>query len=123
MRLIGSKTEQDFRRQLIKSHEALFNEQAGDIRDIKTLRQQFPNMITAYVLDWTPEQGEDIVTYLVNTDMVAIIETDRLDPSVEAIIKIKTISEYMKGKSKINRIKIAVALDLARSDLKRNGMA
>ncbi|KQL50025.1 hypothetical protein AN963_10250 [Brevibacillus choshinensis] len=116
MRLIGSKIEQDIRSELINSHEALFTAKS-EKRFLETLERHLPSMVTAYVLNWIPEQGEDILTYLVNIDTVAIIEINRVDQSVEPIVEILPLSEYKRGLSKIKQIKIAVAIDLARKDI------
>ncbi|SEM50879.1 hypothetical protein [Paenibacillus sp. OV219] len=121
MKLIGSITEQDFRRQLLRSHDALFTQVPEGNTKLRILQNKYSNLATAYSLHWIPEQGEDIVTYLINTDIVAIVETDRHDSSVEPIIKTMTVSKYKIGLSMKDQIKLAVALDLAQEDLRRNG--
>jgi hypothetical protein len=45
MKLIGSKTEQDFRDELLQSHKSLFDEHS-DERLLDILRATFPNMRT-----------------------------------------------------------------------------
>lgn len=66
LRLKGSKTEKDIRSQLIRSHQSLFNDEirSGLLSVIKTF---FPQMKTTYILYWTPEQGEDIFSLLINS--------------------------------------------------------
>jgi hypothetical protein len=59
MKLVGSKVEQDFRHELIASKKKLYVE-GGSQRLLEELRKHFENLETAYILDWIPEQGEDI---------------------------------------------------------------
>lgn len=113
MKRKGSKTEQDFRVQLIKSHTSLFQE-ASNERLLSVLQKSFPEMRTAYFIGHTPEQGEDLYTILVNTDTIASIELDRYNLDAEPIVGRLSLQDFSKGLSKINQIKIAVALDLAK---------
>lgn len=116
MKLVGSKTEQDIRQQLIKSNKSLFEEEEKlRLRDV--LQENFPNMRTAYVINWIPEQGEDIYKVLVDDILIADIELDRLNQDTKPLIKSVPISEYKVGLSKLNQIKLAVAIDLAQTDL------
>ena len=117
MKLIGSKAEQDFRKELIQSHESLFRDHEKR-RMLKILSTHFPEMKTAYVLGWTPEQGEDIYRILINTDIIASIEINRSDSEIEPLIDRLKLNAYKKGLSKIGQIKLSVAIDLAKSDLK-----
>lgn len=121
MKLIGSIKEQEFSRQLISSHHALFNQVPEGNSKLKILQDKFSNLVTAYCLHWIPEQEQDILTYLINTDTVAIVETDRHDLSIEPIIETMTVSKYRIGRSKNDQIKLAVALNLAQEDLRANG--
>lgn len=116
MKLIGSKTEQELREQLIKSNEILFNGIEYK-RLLKALTISFPQMRTAYIIHWIPEQGEDIYKILINDSIVAEIEMDRNKTEFAPIIKTIRLPQYLKGLSKQNQIKLAVALDLARKDL------
>ena len=36
-------------------------------------------MKTVYILYWIPEQGDDIITFLINTETITSIEFDRYD--------------------------------------------
>ncbi|MCU6792382.1 hypothetical protein OB236_09600 [Paenibacillus sp. WQ 127069] len=117
MKLKGTKTEKDFYDQLINQQKYLFQE----IRLLELLRKIYPKMRTTYVLDWIPEQGEDIYTVLVNTDSVCEVELDRYDLSVEPIVKsVKTVTAFTKGLRKLARIKLEVAIDLAQKDMANN---
>lgn len=74
-------------------------------------------MQTAYILYWIPEQGEDIITFLVDIDAVTTIELDCYDYSIAPIVDVYPIERLHSRLSKINQIKVAVALDLAKLDL------
>ncbi|WP_079914851.1 hypothetical protein [Paenibacillus sp. 32352] len=116
MKLRGTITEQAYRRELQASRIRLF----GDVsmrRFLEIIRDTFPVMKTAYILYWTPEQGEDIISFLVDTHSVIKIELDRYDDKIAPIVDVYPIENVIKGRSKTNQIKIAVALDLAKNDL------
>ena len=116
MKLTGSKTEQEHRQQLVCSRNDLF-ENREKARILSSLYKQYPEMKTAYTLNWIPEQGEDIYYFLINKNIIAIVEIDRLDSSSEPIIEDLSISEYKRKLSKADQIKLAVAIDLACSDI------
>ncbi|KKO51628.1 hypothetical protein [Paenibacillus sp. DMB20] len=115
MKLRGTLTEQAYREELKNSKYYLFNDSSMR-RFLDIIRRTFPAMKTAHILFWTPEQGEDIISFLVDTDTVIKIELDRSDEAIEPIVDVYPIEFYLKGLSKINQIKIAVALDLAKND-------
>lgn len=111
MKLIGSKTEQQFREELLKSNEFLFTSDEG--KTILDVLRKSNNLVeTAYILDWIPEQGENLYTILINGNLIAEIEISR-ENFIEPIISFRKTSQYLRGLSKINQIKLAVALDLS----------
>lgn len=115
MKLIGSKTEQEFREQLIQSKKSLFS--GEDRRNLREVISKFyPQMKTAYVLDWIPEQGEDLYKILINDDIIGKIEL-RCSNVDEPIVESLTVSQYLHSLSKRNQIQLAVALDLAQRDI------
>ncbi|WP_409341520.1 hypothetical protein [Paenibacillus sp. MBLB4367] len=117
MKLIGSKTEKDCREQLIKAHKSLFIDK-DKMRLLAVLRTCFPNMKTAYIIKWLPEQGEDIFTILINNNVIARVELDRNDLNTAPIIESEPLDKhYKKGLRKMSQIILAVALDLANRDL------
>lgn len=75
-------------------------------------------MRAAYIIYWIPEQGEDIYKILINDSLIAVIELERTNYEVKPKVKTLTISQYLQGLSKQNQIKLAVALDLVKQDLK-----
>lgn len=102
---------------MIKSHIALFHDEK-EIRFLNALKDNFPQMITAYILYWIPEQGEDILTCLINTDLIAEIEIDRHDLTAKPIIEFCPLDyEYIKKLRKISQITIAIAVELAKGDI------
>lgn len=116
VKLIGSKTEQDIRKQLVKSNELLFKSEENK-RLLEVIRSLYPEMKVAYIIDWIPEQGEDIYRLLINEDIILEIELDRYNGEIEPIIETKSIIQYLQGLSKQNQIKLGVALDLANKHL------
>ena len=75
------------------------------------LRARFPMMWNAFVLEWTPEQGEDIFVVLIDDESVATVEILR-EGQVSAF-EVESLDEYRsKLRSKKSRIQLIVALDL-----------
>ncbi|MFC8689462.1 hypothetical protein [Brevibacillus porteri] len=101
MRLKGSKTELDFRQ-----HLSIL---------LSILHENFPKLRTAYVIDWIPEQGEDIYQILVDDNAIAEIELDRHSKTHSRIESV-SVAQYKHGLSKENQIRLAVAIDLAQKD-------
>ncbi|MCL6603147.1 MAG: hypothetical protein K6T94_09760 [Paenibacillus sp.] len=116
MKLKGTMTEQSYREELIASKSHLFNDIS--MRSfLNIIRETFPVMKTAHVLSWTPDQGEDIISFLVDNHSVITIELDRYDKTIAPIVDVYPIEYWIKGLSKTFQIKIAVAFDLAKNDL------
>lgn len=116
MKLIGSKQEEDFRKELSASNITLSQ---GDKEKIllRVLSSAFGKINTAYILNWTPEQGEDIYTVLVNLDKIAKVEISRVNCLEAPFIETFKLKDFEKGLSKVFQIKLAVAIDLAKKDL------
>ncbi|MEB2280725.1 hypothetical protein LAV73_12025 [Lysinibacillus xylanilyticus] len=112
MKLIGSKTEHDLRKILVKSNELLFKSEENK-RLLEVVRSLYPEMKVAYIIDWIPEQGEDIYKLLIDNNIILEIELDRNNAEIKPIIEFKSITQYLQGLSKQNQIKLGVALDLA----------
>lgn len=112
MKLVGNKTEGEYRKALIHSQEKLFND-SNFCKLLKVIRANNSVVKTAYVISHTPEQGEDFFRVIVNGSVINLIEIDRLDNNIEPIFETMDISEYKKGLTKQSMIKLAVALDLS----------
>jgi len=108
MKLIGSRTEQRMREDLVRSNLALQDGSYG--RLAKALESANVNVAGAYVLHWIPEQGEDIYTVLVSAGEVVTVEMPRGEGQV--LLDREEVAEYEGKCSKIQRLKIAVGLDL-----------
>jgi hypothetical protein len=116
MKLIGNKTEQEIRAELIESSRSLFSTEE-DGRLIEEVYKLYPETKTAYVLHWRAEQGEDLYKVLVNDNVIIEIEIDRVGQSEPIIGKSLTIPQYLKGLKRKDQIQLAVALDLAKKDI------
>ncbi|THF82776.1 hypothetical protein E6C55_06500 [Cohnella fermenti] len=103
------------------SNKSLF-EEVGKIQLLSAIKKFNPNLRTAYVLNWIPEQEEDIYTILIDGELVLRVEITRHDAQSEPLVSSQPINEYKKGLSKMNQIKLAVALDLVKGDLQKYGV-
>jgi hypothetical protein len=111
MKLKGSLSEQKIREELIASQRAVL-EQSNYPRLASKLRDLFPNVRTAFVLAWTPEQLEDIFDVLVDGQQVVSLEIPKSDD--EPTVSVQTVQEYareLRGRPSV--LRLAVAMDLA----------
>ena len=109
MKLIGSKMEKDFRGELQKSRESFSSE--SRLRD--ALESQGHTTNNAYVLHWTPDQGEDIYVVLIEGAYLVSVELDRLNPETPPIFERIELKEYSDGLSRMYQVKLLVAQDLS----------
>jgi hypothetical protein len=113
MKLVGGKIEQEHREQLIKSNQSLFmSEEKRKLLEV--IKSSFPEMKTAFIIQWIPEQAEDIYKILINDSIIAEIELARFEAEIEPMIKSESVSQYLHGLNSRGQIKLAVALDLAK---------
>ncbi len=111
MKLIGSLAEQSCREELSKSWGGL-RESGNQLFSI--LADRIGLIGSAFVLSWTPEQAEDLYTILVNGSEVVWLEVSRSNGEV-VDFQATSVKEYERSlRSRQSRIKLAVALDLAR---------
>ncbi|MFP7288497.1 hypothetical protein SFC15_19950 [Shouchella clausii] len=89
-KLIGSKTEQELREQLIKSKESLFGSEEKK-RLLEVLTNIYPKMNTAYILHWIPEQGENIYKVLIDDNMIAVVELNRYNTKIEPEVQLMPV--------------------------------
>ncbi len=126
MKLKGTITEGVYRAELLRSYNYIFNSLEGEYLN-RTLTQTFLNMKTAYILYWTPEQGEDLYTILVDGETIAFIEIEEIYEKKWLFKKMKSyrttklstclVKDFNKGLSKTNQIKLEVALDLSKREI------
>jgi hypothetical protein len=112
MKLIGSKMENDFREELVHSHEYHFSEDSDSKLKELLIKKELP-VKNAYILSWTPDQTEDIYVVLINGETLVSAEIDRHDLSNPPIFEKLEINEYMRGLSRMYQVKLLVAKDLA----------
>jgi len=110
VKLIGNKTEKDFRAELVRSNKGL-RESESKLR--KALESEGHDVSNAYVLHCTPDQLEDIYVVLIEGSFLVSIEIDRFDNSKSPIFERIELKDYLHGLSKTDQIRLAVAQDLA----------
>jgi hypothetical protein len=118
MKLIGSKLEKEIKEGLIESKQRICN-----ISDNNHLRKALfkikPNFKTAYILNWFPEQGENIYTIITDDKDIIELEISRVDLSSEPIWEIYNINEYRKQlRGKPANLRLIIALNLIDEDLR-----
>lgn len=111
IQLIGSRSEDEYRSQLLASRESQFGGNS-DTRLKRVLLKQGYDVERAIIINWTPDQGEDIYTVLIWPDTILVVELDREDESIEPLFDYQTVDSYQKSLSKICQIKLAVAFDI-----------
>jgi len=116
VKLIGSQTENEYRTQLISSHKFLFDsdKQKGIL---SVLYMRYPEIKTAYILDWIPDQDIEIYKILIDTNLIVVVEVDHDDNGRVFITQEISIKAYKKHLSKTGQIRLAVAMDLAQADI------
>ena len=67
---------------------------------IPYLKGEIPSLISACCLYHMIEQNEDIYTYLINGDIVIILEASRIDGSIieDSVMSVKEYAKMKKGK-------------------------
>ena len=106
--MIGSRTEQEMREELVRSNLTLQDGSYG--RLVEALESADVNVARAYVLNWIPEQAEDIYVVLASAGEVVKVEVPRGEGQV--LLEREELAKYEGKCSKVQRLKIAVARDL-----------
>lgn len=109
MKLIGSKMENDFREELLRSNGAL-QDPKSKLRQVLELNGYETK--NAYVLHWTPEQLEDLYTVLINGSYLVHVEIDKFDKKKIPIVEKSEIKAYLHGLSKMHQVRLVVAQEL-----------
>jgi hypothetical protein len=116
MRLIGSLTEDDLREQLSASNASL-REGGGSPALRAALIACGVDPTTAFVLDWIPEQGEDIYTVLDGTRRVLTVELPRGEAGGPSGVKAVPFADFRASiarGSRRRRLQFAVAMAMLR---------
>jgi len=106
--------DEEIKRELLGSKEALFSGEENSAL-LRIMQEKFPEVNVAFILDWVPEQAEDIYWVLIDVGRVAIIEVLRSAKTMPGgpLVEMRSIESYNDKKlSKRARRKLKVALDL-----------
>jgi hypothetical protein len=114
LKLIGSKMEDDFREDLIKSHEYHFSANSKS-RLKQLLESKKIDVSNAYIIGWTPDQTDDLFLVLIDGSWLLRVELERYDETVEPVIDRIEIKDYLHGLRRIDQIKLLVAQDLSKT--------
>jgi hypothetical protein len=114
MPLIGSKTEQIYREELIASHKHNFSAHSQSPLK-KVLEQTGYDTKNAYMLSWVPDQSEDFFTVLIQGEFLVTVRIDRNEPHNEPTATRHELGGYLKvkGLSRTNQVRLLVAKELA----------
>lgn len=107
-----SRRDDALREQLERSRASLFA--GGNPRLLSALRNTFHGLESAVVVDWIPEQGEDIYTVVVQGNRVAVVEIDRTSIEPQPTVEVLSADEYARrgSLSKELRLKLKMALGM-----------
>jgi hypothetical protein len=111
MKLIGSRTEKEHREQLIESRESIFNSKDGS-HILSAIKIVYPEVKSAFVIHWIPEQVTDEYIVMVDIDKMLLIEFDRRDDEKMPNLEVLDFEKYAQG-SRQHLIKMAIAKELA----------
>ena len=102
--------EHDFRQELMRSNEGLRNPES---RLRVALEGEGYNTVNAYVLNWVPEQLDDIYLVLIDGSFLVRVEIDKCEQIEPPHLERIELNEYLHGLSKMNQVCLAVAKKLA----------
>lgn len=115
MKLIGSRTEEGYRRELLASQRFFLEDRRGRVL-FSMIQAKFPKVKAVNLLHWVPEQGEDFYDILIDDEAVLKVEVPHsISHLAELDFEYIKLKNYMLGLSRTSRIKLAIALDLARA--------
>ncbi|EPX55097.1 hypothetical protein D187_009603 [Cystobacter fuscus DSM 2262] len=110
----GPDTER-LSQELESSNSWLFEGQNS--RLLSALTAVCPGLKKAFVVDWIPEQGEDIYTVVAGPDLLVVVEVDRLSVAVEPIVEVFSVRDYKKAHPSLtisSRRKLELGLEMLR---------
>lgn len=117
-------TEDAFRTELRRTHQYIFNSSEGELLR-QVLADSCNGMKTAYILHWTPDQGADFYTVLVDGHSIISVEIEKditkkwfKRTLVQKVVSVNrfSLNEYKYELSKMNQIRLEVAIDLSNRD-------
>lgn len=112
MRLIGSRTEVEYRKNLMSSHELYFVKES---RLTLVLESQGYPTENVYLLDWIPDQRECFYSVLIEGVYLLSTEIDRCEFSAALAVERSEIEGYLKGLSRSRQVQLSVAMHLAQT--------
>ncbi|VWX59320.1 conserved hypothetical protein [Burkholderiales bacterium 8X] len=108
MKLLGSRTENQIRDDLIRSNIALRDNIDGPLSE--ALQSSGIPVVDALVVNWVHEQAEDIYFVLLSDIELLLVQVSRLKLPVK--IDRIGVESYGRNLTKVQRLKLTVALDL-----------
>lgn len=119
IKLIGSLQEKEYRDQLSNACVSNFN--SGTLAQLKqVLIEQNFDPANALLVGHTPDQEEDLYTVLIWSDTILHAEIHRFDSNIKPIVEIESLKRDTLGKSQINQIKIAVAMEILKQNTEQD---
>ena len=85
---------------------------------LAALEAAFPWLSFALIVNWIPEQAEDIYWVLIDLDRIATVEISRLSSDLADVsVEVLDLNKYKERRLSIeNRRKLEVAIDLMRDN-------
>lgn len=108
MKLIGGIMEERLRDELIISNQGLLDLFEGSLNSILTAEEISRD--NSFVLNWIPDQSEELYEILISEDEVLIVEIPFGDGDASA--RRQDLKSYLSKKSNLQRMRVAVALDI-----------
>lgn len=103
------------RAHLLNSAALLFSGESNSLL-LSALKALFPSLSFALVVNWIPEQAEDIYWVLIDLDRIAVVEIPRSSNDIANVsTDVLELREYQKRRlSAESRQKLEVAIELMR---------
>lgn len=111
--LKGTFTEDGYRSSLIEASEHFRNSHLGTYV-VPLIRESIGHFDTVCVISHTEDELEDYFVFLIDDDRVVYLTTERNPTARVSELKVISVDEYFKKLKRPDRIKLSVALDLAR---------
>ncbi|NJP01955.1 hypothetical protein HBH25_13975 [Pseudomonas sp. hsmgli-8] len=85
---------------------------------LAALKAAFPWLSFALIVNWIPEQAEDIFWVLIDLDRIATVEVSRLSSDLAGVsVEVLDLNKYKERRLSIeSRRKLEVAIDLMREN-------